>query len=433
MLYATFRPMRALALTLLLALAALPSKVSAQIGNPLPNMKPVETGFFNNGKTQFNRVWGMKEGVGPVFTDGGCLRCHNTPVLGGSSNRLLTFFGTQNQDGSFDPLDGTGPSHVNEGGLLLQSRSNQAFLTNCSQGGEVIPLEANVTENRMAPAMFGLGLIDAIADSDLINQAQFELNNYQADGIHGVAPVVFTYFPAAANKIGRFGKKAQIANLVEMAAFAFAHDLGITNPLVLDEDLPQGQPIDLNCVQNTARPNNTDAGSGGKGVFPISHFVRYLAPAVPTSCSGTDCAQGQIVFSQIGCDKCHKPTYLTPATVTVQTDTNGTPLTSSALSNQTLNLYSDLLLHDLGTPDAGVIPAGYPNTQGASVSQWRTAPLWGLQYRTRFMHAGNSTSVDQAIRNHSDGVNGEAVTVINRYKALSSSDQQALWDFLKTL
>ena len=430
MLYATFRFKSAL--TLLLAFTVFPLSLSAQIGNSLPNMKPVETGFFNNGKTQFNRVWGMKEGVGPVLTDGGCLRCHNTPVLGGSSNRLLTFFGVQNQDGSFDPLDGTGPSHLNEGGLLLQSRSNQAFLPNCSQGGEIVPLDANVTENRMAPPVFGFGLIDAIADSTLLNQAQFELTNYQADGIHGAAPAVFTYFSAAANKIGRFGKKSQIANLVEMTAFAFAHDLGITNPLVLDEDLPQGQQIDLNCVQNTARPNNNDSGSGGKGMFPISHFMRYLAPAVPLACTG-DCPQGQTVFSQIGCNECHNPSYTTPATAIVQTDTNGTPLTSAALSNQTVNLYSDLLLHDLGTPDTGVIPAGYANTGAATASQWRTAPLWGLQYRTRFMHAGTATSLDQAIRGHSDGVHGEAVIVINRYKALSSSDQQALWDFLKTL
>src|SRR3954453_2612422 len=100
MLYATFRSKSVLALALLLALAALPSTISAQIGSSLPNMKPIETNFFNSGKLQFNRVWGMKEGVGPVLTDGACQRCHNTPVLGGSSVRLLTFFGVQNQDGS---------------------------------------------------------------------------------------------------------------------------------------------------------------------------------------------------------------------------------------------------------------------------------------------------------------------------------------------
>jgi len=227
-------------------------------------------------------------------------------VLGGSSNRLLTFFGEVSQDGTFDPLDGSGPSGLNEGGLLLQSRSNQAFLTNCSQGGEIVPPDANVVENRMAPPVFGFGLIDAIADTELVNQAQFELDNYQPDGIHGVAPVVSTYYPAAPNKIGRFGKKGQIANLIEMAAFAFAHDLGITNPLIPAEDLPQGQPIDPNCVQNTDLPNNPNSGSGGKGIFPISHFIRYLTPAQPAACGGTDCTQGQTVFSTIGCDKCPK-------------------------------------------------------------------------------------------------------------------------------
>jgi len=195
------------------------------------------------------------------------------PVAGGGGNRLLTFFGQAGPDGIFDGLDGLGPSGLNEGGLLLQPRSNQAFRPNCSQGGEVVPIDANVTENRMAPATFGFGLIDAIADADLQNQAAFEFATYQADNIHGAAGNVPTYYPLAPNHVGRFGRKGQIANLIEMAAFAFAHDLGITNPLIPDEDLPQGQPIDPNCVANNPSPNNGNSGSGGKGIF------RY-----PTSC-----------------------------------------------------------------------------------------------------------------------------------------------------
>jgi len=424
---------RLLCLALLFTVTPIAITVSAQIGGPLPNMKPVETRFFQNGQVQFNRVWGMKEGVGPVLTDGGCQRCHKTPVLGGSSNRLLTFFGEANQDGTFDPLDGSGPSGKNEGGLLLQNRSNQAFLPNCTQGGEQIPPDANVVENRMAPAVFGFGLIDAISDADLQAQALFEQQNYQADGIHGAAPLVPTYFAAAANKVGRFGRKAQIANLVEMAAFAFAHDLGITNPLLPDEDLPQGQPIDPNCVQNSDVPNNNNSGSGGKGMFPLSHFIRYLAPAAPLDCSSDACKQGKSLFTTLGCDKCHKPSYVTPANVLVQTDTTGRTLSSVALSSQTVSLYSDLLLHDLGNADKGIIPQGQPNTGEATATQWRTMPLWGLQYRTLFMHSGSATSLDSAIRGHSDDVQSEALTVIQRYKALSPSDQQALWDFLKTL
>jgi hypothetical protein len=410
--------------------------VYGAIGDPLPNLKPQESTFFNNGKLQFNRVWGMKEGVGPVLTDGGCLRCHSLPVIGGSSTRTLTFFGKTNPDGSFDPLDGTGASGVNEGGLLLQPRSNQAFLPNCSQGGEVVPLDANSIENRSAPPMFGLGLIDAIDDTTITAQATFELNNYAADGIHGTANTVGGQinYPNAPNKVGRFGRKAQMANLVEMAAFAFAHDLGITNPMFPNEDLPQGAQIDPNCSQDTAFPNNSNTLSGGKGVFALSHFIRFLAPAaVSTSCPNGDCAQGQTVFTTIGCNECHLPSYTTKAGYRTPTDMAGTSLPSVVLSSQTISLYSDLLLHDLGKADKGVIPAGYPNTALASATQWRTTPLWGLQYRTKFMHAAAASSLDAAILAHSDGTTGEAVTVINRYKGLSAADHQALLDFLATL
>jgi CxxC motif-containing protein (DUF1111 family) len=409
--------------------------VYGAIGDPIVNLKPQESKFFANGKPQFNRVWGMQEGVGPVLTDGGCLRCHNQPVLGGSSTRILTFFGKTNPDGSFDPLDGTGASGVNEGGLLLQPRSNQAFLPNCSQGGEVVPLDANSIENRSAPPVFGLGLIDAIDDATITAQATFELNNYAADGIHGIANTVGRQinYPNAPNQIGRFGRKAQMANLVEMAAFAFAHDLGITNPIFPTEDLPQGQPIDPNCTQDTAFPNNNNTTSGGKGIFELSHFIRFLAPAVPTACPNGDCGQGQTVFTTIGCNECHLPSYTTKAGYRTPTDMAGTTLPSVVLSSQSISLYSDLLLHDLGNSDKGVIPAGYPNTGIASVSQWRTTPLWGLQYRTKFMHSGTAGSLDAAILAHSDSKTGEAITVINRYKGLSASDHQALLDFLASL
>ena len=95
----------------------------AAVGDPLPNLKPQETKFFSNGKLQFQRVWGLREGVGPVFVDGSCERCHNVPTIGGGSTRHWTFFGKLDQDGTFDPLDGTGPSGENEGGIMLQPRS----------------------------------------------------------------------------------------------------------------------------------------------------------------------------------------------------------------------------------------------------------------------------------------------------------------------
>src|SRR5437762_3291740 len=94
-----------LATLFLTLLVVAPIASQAQhLGDPLSGLKPTEITFFNNGKSQFNRLWGLTEGVGPVETDGACKRCHGTPVLGGGSIRLLTFFGKANPDGSFDPL-----------------------------------------------------------------------------------------------------------------------------------------------------------------------------------------------------------------------------------------------------------------------------------------------------------------------------------------
>jgi hypothetical protein len=425
-------------LVLLMAVALVrPSHAQVQtIGDPLPGLKNTELNFFTNGKNQFFRVWGMVEGVGPVLTDGGCFRCHGAPMIGGGANHLLTFFGKANQDGTFDPLDGTGASGLNEGGLLLQIRSNQAFLPNCTQSGETLAgaPDLNRVENRLSPPVFGFGLIDAIADADI--QAEAVPKGLGIQGTYNVG-YVFSTEPFPVHTVGRFGRKAQFANLIEMAASAFAHDLGITNPIVPNEDLPQGQPIDPGCTENTNVPNNPNTGSGGKGIFALSHFMRYLAPAVPAACDPTkDCVAGANVFTTIGCDLCHKPFYTTPANVTVQTDLNNTTLVSPALSNYQVNLWSDLLLHDLGNADRGKIPQGQINTGLATVTMWRTTPLWGLQYRvkgTHFMHDGKVTSLDAAILAHTDGLTGEAIQVIANFQGLSQTDHDNLIAFLNTL
>jgi di-heme oxidoreductase (putative peroxidase) len=416
-----------LATLLLIFFAVAPLASQAQqLGGPLPGLKPTETKFFNNGQSQFNRLWGLTEGVGPVITDGACKRCHNTPVLGGGGIRLLTFFG-KTSGGTFDPL-------FNEGGLLLQPISNAAFIPGgvCTLPGEQIPLDANSVERRIAPPVFGFGLIDAISDTDIINEAANELANDQVEGIHGTANIVTTYYQNPEHTVGRFGKKSQIANLIEMAAFAFAHDIGITNPIFQDEDLPQGGAIPPECVENSLTPNNNNSGSGGIGMFPLSHFPRYLAPPIPAAPTPQILA-GQVVFDAIGCSKCHKPSYQTPSNVSVRTDLAGTMIASPALSNQTVGLYSDLLLHDMGISLIGKIPPGYQMTQNATLTQWRTVPLWGLSVRARYLHDGRASDLNSAILGHSLDGKGEAAVVVGRYKTLTPTDQSNLMAFLHSL
>jgi CxxC motif-containing protein (DUF1111 family) len=287
-------------------------------------------------------------------------------------------------------------------------------------------------ERRIAPPVFGFGLIDAISDTDIINEAANELANDQLEGIHGTANIVTTYYQNPEHTVGRFGKKSQIANLVEMAAFAFAHDFGITNPIFQNEDLPQGGPIPPECVENSLTPNNSNSGSGGQGMFPLSHFMRYLAPPIPAA-PNPQILAGQVVFTTIGCNECHKPSYQTPASVSVRTDLAGTMIASPALSNQTVALYSDLLVHDMGNSLKGKIPNGYAMTQNATATQWRTVPLWGLSVRTKYLHDGRASDLNTAILGHSLDGKGEAGVVIGRYKTLTPTDQSNLMAFLNSL
>jgi len=88
-----------------------------------------------------------------------------------------------------------------------------------------------------------------------------------------------------------------------------------------------------------------------------------------------------------------------------------------------VNLYSDLLLHDMGSLGDGIAQGG------SSTSEMRTAPLWGVRMRTEFLHDGRATTLDTAIRDH----DGEAAAARNRYIALTAAAEQDLLAFLQTL
>jgi CxxC motif-containing protein (DUF1111 family) len=105
----------------------------------------------------------------------------------------------------------------------------------------------------------------------------------------------------------------------------------------------------------------------------------------------------------------------------------------NALSNVTFNPYSDFLLHDMGSGESGGIPFQPGGTGQATLTMWRTAPLWGLSNTLTkaggLMHDNGSTSVNAAILRHG----GEATTVISNYKALDATDSANLLAFLSSL
>jgi CxxC motif-containing protein (DUF1111 family) len=191
--------------------------------------------------------------------------------------------------------------------------------------------------------------------------------------------------------------------LHQFAGDAYLNEMGITNPSFPHENLPQGQPMPPGC-DTVADPEDD-----GSGVTAFTNFMRFLAPA-PRRPVTAQVQRGEQVFSEIRCASCHVPTMMTG------------PNPVAALSNKPVNLFSDLLLHDVGTGD------GIEQGQ-AKGDDFRTAPLWGLSRRGRFMHDGRSKSFEEAILRH--GV--EAQIAVNGFGGLPPSDRDALLAFLGSL
>ncbi len=389
-----------------------PSGVKAQsaLGGALPGLTSGQLSHFTIGQTQFNFPWDPVHGLGPVFTQTRCNLCHIKtatagPVSGGfngDSSFFNTFFGKLNSDGSFNQL-------TNEGGPLLQKFSVNKFIPGCPLPGEFVPFDATIVAKHMPPPLFGDGLIDSIDDNAILANV-----GSKGFGINGVANMVADYTGKV--RPGRFGLKSQFASLMQITALAFGHDTGITNPISTTEDLPQGNPIPGACIKR--QELNDPLGAETVQIFD---FLVYLAPVTP----GAGNANGQALFTTVGCSLCHNPSFPTDPAVMIPSDLAGHfngPIT--ALSSQTANLYSDLLLHDMGTALSDKTPQGM-----ATGSQWRTAPLWGLSQRTVFLHDGRAKDLNTAIQDHG----GEATQVLANFNALSPSDQADLIAFISSL
>jgi CxxC motif-containing protein (DUF1111 family) len=366
---------------------------SENLTNPLPDLTPQETAHFMAGLEDFLEVETVEDGLGPVFNGKSCAECHAVPSVGGSEpnvgvareTRIGRLFNKV-----FDPLDGS--VSVNRGGGLLQQRAIN--LPGCHLKGEVVPPEATFVSLRISTPLFGAGLIEAILDATILaNQSNGGRPNYVFNPDTG------------GTELGRFGWKAQVATLHQFAGDAYLNEMGITNPSFPHENLPQGEPIPSGC-DTVADPEDD-----GSGVTAFANFMRFLAPA-PRRPVTVQVQLGEQVFSQIGCASCHVPTMTTG------------PNSVAALSNQRVNLFSDLLLHAMGAGLADGIEQGR-----AKGDEFRTAPLWGLSRRDRFMHDGGSNTIEKAILRHG----GEAQNARDRFGGLSPADHDALLAFLDSL
>ena len=83
--------------------------------------------------------------------------------------------------------------------------------------------DQNLFEARQTPSLLGLGLLDAVADDDILALA--DPDDLDGDGIRGVAHVL------ADGRLGKFGWKAQIPSLREFSRDALGAELGLTVPV----------------------------------------------------------------------------------------------------------------------------------------------------------------------------------------------------------
>jgi CxxC motif-containing protein (DUF1111 family) len=279
---------------------------------------------------------------------------------------------------------------------------------------------------RIPTPVFGAGLIEEIPDAAILANQASDASPKSTLGIRGRAnfSVAGRTITGQTNNngndgtIARFGWKAQNKSLLLFSGEAYNVEMGITNEL-----FPTERDETRGC-QYASVPNSVTDMEAATPVATLSSierfslFMRFTAPPRPsTSAPGTTAslANGRAVFNSVGCVYCHTPSFTTGNAAV------------AALRNQPVNLYSDLLIHDMGVGLADGVSQGE-----AGPREFRTAPLWGLGQRTYFLHDGRTSNLLKVLQAHASQ-GSEANGVMNNVSGLSETQKQALLNFLRSL
>lgn len=296
---------------------------------------------------------------------------------------------------------------------------------------EVVPSDATVVNEVRSPQLFGFGLIDNIPDASITANVGIS----KKYGITGIANMV----PDESGVIrpGKFGQKLDAVSLFQFNANAEFNELGITtdnhyfgvaSQFNSKEHSPQGLAYPTACQPDKNSPQDV----AQVNMIKQTQFIALLAP-IPPKPPTSQTTAGKVVFENTGCNICHIESFTTQQNVTLRTTNGSKTAVIPSLSNVAFTPYSDFLLHDMGSGDSGGIPFQPHGTGQATLTMWRTAPLWGLSnILTKaggLMHDNTSTTIDAAIRRHG----GEAATVLANYEALNSTDSANLLAFLGSL
>ncbi|HZN98188.1 MAG TPA: di-heme oxidoredictase family protein, partial [Gemmatimonadales bacterium] len=261
---------------------------------------------------------------------------------------------------------------------------------------EPFPAGASGIGLRTSAPVFGLGLVDAVADATLLALADADDRN--RDGISGRPNLT------ADGRVGRFGRKATVASLRAFNDGAFRDEMGITSAAVPTEGSFGGYPL----VPNSDRVADPEIGE--EALDLTDAFVRLLAPVAPLELT-KQARDGRNLFAKINCTGCHVPSL----------KTGNNPV--AALRYREVAAYSDLLLHDMGPELADIC------RPGAAPAEFRTQPLMGLRLLPHFMHDGRALTVTDAIQAHG----GEAARSRDAFGGLSEKEKAAIVAFLNSL
>jgi CxxC motif-containing protein (DUF1111 family) len=350
-------------------------------------------------------------GLGPVYNATACVSCHENPNSGGASQFTELRVGHKDENGNF-----VNPTiFINDGKNTITGRSIVNDRAIGPEAQEHIPAAENIRALRAALNTLGDGFVEAIDDKTLIAiaEGQLELSEGRVHGEVVQAPI---FEAPGQTRVGRFGWKDQHSSLLSFIGDAYLNEMGITNRL---------RPTDVTTVLKTTK--DPEDQPDDLGLADIDHFAQFIrgtmVPPRDTALARTPAAiRGGELFKRVGCGVCHVESITTAPAGTVID--GGMFTVPDALGDKIIHPFGDFLLHDIGTGD-GIVQVGPQDT----ANKLRTAPLWGLRTKPRFMHDLRSLSLEDAIARHE----GEAREPARRFRELSQEERQALITFLNTL
>lgn len=422
-------------------------KGNQAFARPLANISRESQRSHIVGNSFFNKNWvispastSARDGLGPLFNARSCSACHtqdgraappqNGELMTGLLFRLSIpgeaerggpipepFYGGQLNVRAIPGMEPEGnvnisyqeiTAYYDDGTPYNLRKPNYQF-----RASEHYPQPSSdlLMSPRIGPPVHGLGLLEAIDESVIRSWADPEDHN--DDGISGRVNIVWNS-EKQEKQLGRFGWKANKADLRQQTAGAFLGDIGITSSIHPNESLTSGQMEYTEHLYKSESPEIAD-----KLLGKVVVYLQTLAPPARRDWRDPQVLRGKELFTQANCTACHIPVVKT-----------GIHAQVPELSEQIIRPYTDLLLHDMGEG----LSDGRPDF-AASGREWRTPPLWGIGLtevvngHTYFLHDGRARNLEEAILWHG----GEAESSKNAVLKMDKAEREALLAFLKSL